>query len=208
MAPSRPLSRHRARLGGAGLGLVLLAMTGPPAQAAPPPATATAPRPEAVAPPPAPATLTATRRSPPAAFGLMLNPVETTLSALINDVVVVSPLFLLGAGHAACVLVPQAYGLTDHAVGGAGAQVGFRVFSGPRYDGLHFGVRFGGGVGNREFKTFMGEIDAGWTWAFGAFRLGLGIVAGGGYYAWTGGEGSLYLFSVDLSVGFAVGRFQ
>ncbi len=206
MASSRSLRRTRARLGGAGPCLLLLAvMAGPWANAAPAPA---APRPEAVRPPPAPATLTATRRSPPVILGLMLNPVETTVSALVNDVVVVSPLFLLGAGHAACVLVPQAYGLTDHAVGGAGAQVGFRIFSGPRYNGLHFGVRFGGGVGNREFKTFMGEIDAGWTWAFSAFRLGLGIVAGGGYYAWAGGEGSLYLFSVDLSVGFAFGRFQ
>jgi hypothetical protein len=137
----------------------------------------------------------------------MLNPLETLTSALWNRVVVVSPLLLLGSGRAACVLVPQAYGLTEQPVGGAGGQVGFRVFSGRRYEGVYFGVRFGGGVGNREFKTFMGQIDAGWTWALGHLRLGLGLVAGGGYFAHRGGEGSLYLFSVDLSVGFALGRF-
>jgi hypothetical protein len=137
----------------------------------------------------------------------MLNPAESVTSALWNEVVVVSPLVLLGSGRAACLLVPQAYGLTDRPVGGAGAEVGFRVFSGRRYDGIYFGVRFGGGVGNHGFKTFMGQVDGGWTWAWGAFRLGLGLVAGGGYFAHLDGEGSLYLFSVDLSVGFAFGRF-
>jgi hypothetical protein len=134
--------------------------------------------------------------------------VEAALSGWLNHTVVVSPMLLLGTGRAACLLVPQAYASTRDGVGGAGAQVGFRIFSRSRYDGLYYGVRFGGGVGNRAFKTFMGEIDAGWMWAFGVFRLGLGVNAGGGYFAYEGAQGSLYLFSLDLSVGFAVGRVR
>lgn len=142
------------------------------------------------------------------AFAVLLNPVETGVSALVNKLVLVSPLVLLGDGRGACVLNPQAYALTDGTVGGVGVLVGFRIFSGRRYDGLYFGVRFGGGVGNASFKTFMGQIDAGYTWAFGAFRLGLGVNAGGGYMAYRDTRGSLYLFSLDVSVGFAMGRFK
>jgi hypothetical protein len=155
-----------------------------------------------------PSSLRQTRSPAPFAFGLLLNPASTALSILVNKMAVVSPLVLLGTGRTACLFVPQAYASTRHRVGGAGAQVGFRVFSRPRYDGLYFGVRFGGGVGTMAFKTFMGEMDAGWLWAFGVFRLGLGVNAGGGYYAYEGMKGSLYLFSVDLSVGFAVGRLD
>jgi hypothetical protein len=144
---------------------------------------------------------------PPVAFGLLLNPLETGVSTLVNQLVLITPIALLGNGRGACVLAPQIYGLTQHEVGGAGLQVGFRIFSGRRYDGLYFGVRFGGGVGNRSFKTFMGQIDAGWLWAFRKFRLGLGINAGGGYVSHDEDRGSLYLFSLDLSVGFAIGRF-
>lgn len=165
------------------------------------PATARgAPEPEA--------RLTQANRTPPVAFAAFLNPVESGVSALVNKLVLVSPLVLLGDGRGACVLNPQAYALTDGSVGGAGALVGFRIFSGRRYDGLYFGVRFGGGVGTESFKTFMGQIDAGYTWAFGAFRLGLGLNAGGGYMAYRDTRGSLYLFSLDVSVGFAMGRFK
>jgi len=153
------------------------------------------------------ATLNEQKHQPPVAFALMLNPVESGVSALVNKLVLVSPLVLLGDGQGACVINPQAYVLTDGTVGGAGALVGFRIFSGRRYDGLYFGVRFGGGVGNQSFKTFMGQMDAGYTWAFRAFRLGLGLNAGGGYIAYGDTRGSLYLFSLDISVGFAMGRF-
>ena len=122
--------------------------------------------------------------------------------------VLVSPVVLLGDGRGACVITPQFYALTDTPAFGAGALVGFRIFSGKRYDGVYFGVRFGGGVGSRSFKTFMGQLDAGWMWAFGAFRLGLGVNAGGGYMAHETDRGSLYLFSLDLSLGFAFGRFR
>jgi len=158
--------------------------------------------------PPKEVTLTQKKRQPPVAFAAMINPVETGVSALVNKLVLVSPLVLLGDGRGACVLNPQAYALTDGSVGGVGALVGFRIFSGRRYDGLYFGVRFGGGVGNESFKTFMGQIDTGYTWAFGAFRLGLGVNAGGGYMAYRDTRGSLYLFSLDVSVGFAMGRFK
>jgi hypothetical protein len=154
------------------------------------------------------ATVTGTKRLPPVAFAALLNPVETGVSALVNRLVLVSPVLLLGDGRGACVLNPQAYALTDGTIGGVGALVGFRVFSGWRYDGLYFGVRFGGGVGNDSFKTFMGQIDAGYMWAFGAFRIGLGVNAGGGYMAYRDSRGSLYLFSLDVSVGFAMGRFK
>jgi hypothetical protein len=142
------------------------------------------------------------------AVAAFLNPAETGISALVNRLVLVSPVVLLGDGRAACVLNPQAYALTNGTTGGAGALVGFRIFSGRRYDGLYFGVRFGGGVGNESFKAFMGQIDAGYMWSFGAFRLGLGVNAGGGYMAHGDTRGSLYLFSLDVSVGFAAGRFR
>lgn len=154
------------------------------------------------------ATLTEAKHRPPVAFAVSLNPVETGVSALVNKLVLVSPLVLLGDGQGACVLNPQAYVLTDGTIGGVGALVGFRIFSGRRYDGLYFGVRFGGGVGNQSFKTFMGQVDAGYTWAFGAFRIGLGFNAGGGYMAYRDTRGSLYLFSLDISFGFAIGRFK
>jgi hypothetical protein len=154
------------------------------------------------------ATLTHEKRTPPLVFAAFLNPVESGISAAVNKLVLISPLFLLGDGRGACVLNPQAYALTDGSVGGVGALVGFRIFSGLRYNGLYFGVRFGGGVGNESFKTFMGQIDAGYTWAFGAFRLGLGVNAGGGYMAYRDTRGSLYLFSLDVSIGFAMGRFK
>ncbi len=154
------------------------------------------------------ATLTQEGRRPPVAFAVLLNPVETATSALVNKLVLVSPLVLLGDGRGACVINPQAYALTDGTIGGAGALVGFRIFSGKRYDGLYFGVRFGGGVGNQSFKTFMGQVDTGYTWAFGAFRIGLGVNAGGGYVAYRDTRGSLYLFSLDVSIGFAMGRFK
>lgn len=153
------------------------------------------------------AELRASRALPPVAFGLLVNPVGAVFSSLINGVTVVSPMILFGDGRVACLLVPQAYASLEDKVGGVGAQVGFRIFSRGRYDGLYFGVRFGGGVGNSSFKAFMGEIDAGWMWALGAFRLGLGVNAGGGYFAYEGTQGSLYLFSLDLSLGFAFGRF-
>ncbi len=153
------------------------------------------------------ATLTEKNDPPPVAFAALINPVETGVSALVNKLVLVSPLVLLGDGRGACVINPQAYVLTDGGVGGVGALVGFRIFSGRRYDGLYFGVRFGGGVGNESFKTFMGQMDAGYTWAFGAFRIGLGLNAGGGYMAYRETRGSLYLFSLDVSIGFAMGRF-
>ena len=46
----------------------------------------------------------------------------------------------------------------------------------------------------------MRQLDAGWMCAFGVFRLGLGINAGGGYMASTYERGSLYLFSLALSL--------
>ncbi|MFH2006159.1 MAG: hypothetical protein ABI333_06200 [bacterium] len=150
----------------------------------------------------------AEQRSAPLAYGVLLNPVESGISALVNKLVLVSPIVLLGDGRGACVINPQVYALTNEAIAGAGALVGFRVFSRGRFDGLYFGVRFGGGVGSRSFKTFMGQIDAGWMWAFGKFRLGVGLNAGGGYLAHATDRGSLYLFSLDVSLGFAMGRFK
>ncbi len=150
----------------------------------------------------------APRRDPPVAFAFLVNPVETGASVLLNKLLLISPLLLLGDGRGACVLSPQGYALTRERVGGAGALVGFRIFSGRAFDGLYFGVRFGGGVGNHSFKAFMGEVDAGYGWAIGPLRLGIGLSAGGGYMAYGDRRGSLYLFSLDLSIGFAVGRFN
>lgn len=202
-----PLARAAGAIGGRATSDAssLPALARHPVSPAPPIEARPAPASEAATPP---TSLRVTRHPPPFAFGLLLNPAATALSILVNRMAVVSPLLLLGTGRAACLLVPQAYASTRHGVGGAGAQVGFRVFSRLRYDGLYFGVRFGGGVGNQSFKTFMGEMDAGWMWAFGAFRLGVGVNAGGGYYAYEGWKGSLYLFSLDLSLGFAFGRLD
>ncbi len=196
----RPPRRHG--LCGALVGLALLALGAATVRSAP--SNAVAPRPTAVP----EASLTAMNKKPPVAFGIFLNPVETGISALVNKLVLVSPVVLLGDGRVACVINPQAYALTSGDVGGAGALVGFRIFAGHRYNGLYFGVRFGGGVGNESFKTFMGQIDAGYTWAFSTFRIGLGVNAGGGYMAYQDTRGSLYLFSLDVSVGFAMGRFK
>jgi hypothetical protein len=184
------------------IGLVMLAGGAETARADTQDATQTAP-PKATQ----TATLIQQKRSPPVAFAVLFNPVETGVSALVNKLVLISPVVLLGDGRGACVINPQAYALTDGSIGGGGALVGFRIFSGHRYDGLYFGVRFGGGVGNQSFKTFMGQVDAGYTWAFGAFRVGLGLNAGGGYMAYRESRGSLYLFSLDVSIGFAMGRF-
>jgi hypothetical protein len=134
--------------------------------------------------------------------------VETGVSALVNKLVLVSPIVLLGDGRGACVINPQVYALINESIAGAGALVGFRVFSRGRFDGLYFGVRFGGGVGSRSFKTLFVQFDAGWMWAFRKFRIGLGLNAGGGYYAHDTARGSLYLFSLDVSLGFAMGRFR
>jgi hypothetical protein len=146
------------------------------------------------------------RARTPVDLGVLLNPVEPVLSAFVNRLVLVSPHVLIGDGRGACVIDPQLYILPDERIAGGGALVGFRLFSGRRYDGLYFGVRFGGGIGSRSFKTFMGQLDAGWMWAFGRFRLGLGANAGGGYLSHATDRGSLYLFSVDLTLGFATGR--
>jgi len=186
-----PLWRHS--FGGALCGLLLLVGAASTARATPS-TNAT--------------TLIESKQQAPVAFAAFLNPVESGISALVNKLVQVSSLLLLGDGQGACVLNPQAYALTDGSIGGVGALVGFRIFSGRRYHGLYFGVRFGGGVGNESFKTFMGQIDAGYTWAFGAFRIGLGVNAGGGYMAYRDTRGSLYLFSLDVSIGFAMGRFK